>query len=88
MFCLSLGVKQFVYPPGDNHFFHTVEWGHTYLPHRREGGPNIFHTGGQTFYVGGGGTYDDVVEELVVSEANFLLSEASNLSAGARALKF
>ena len=25
---------------------------------------------GQTFYVGGGGTYDDVVEELVVSEVN------------------
>ena len=39
---------------------------------------------GQTFYVGGGGTYDDVVEELVVSEANFHVSEASKLSAGAR----
>ena len=44
----------------------------------------LFVPGGQTFYVGGGGTYDDVVEELVVSEANFLVSEVSKLSAGAR----
>ena len=41
--------------------------------------------------LGGGGAYDDVVEEMDVSEANFLVSaanifvsEASKLSAGAR----
>ena len=46
---------------------------------------------GQTFYVVGGGGYDDVDEEMDVSEANFLVSEAnitvseaSKLSAGAR----
>ena len=46
--------------------------------------------GGQTFYVGGGGTYDDVVEELVVSEAKFLVSKASKLEflGALRALKF
>ena len=49
--------------------------------------------GGQTFYVGGGGAYDDFVKEMNVSEANFLVSaaniivsEASKLSAGARIL--
>ena len=48
--------------------------------------------GGQTFYVWGGGAYDDVDEEIDVSEASFLVresnfffvSEASKLSAGAR----
>ena len=50
-------------------------------------GTNIFTwEGGQTFYVGGGGAYDDVDEEINVSEANFLVSEASKLSAGARIL--
>ena len=45
--------------------------------------------GGQTFYVGGGGAYDNVDEELVVSKANFHVSEASKLYAGAsRALEF
>ena len=33
--------------------------------------------GGQTFFAGGGGAYDDVDEEKVVSEANFLRSEAN-----------
>ena len=42
--------------------------------------------GGQTFYVGGSGGFDDVDEEIDVSEANFLVSEASKLSAGARIL--
>ena len=49
---------------------------------------------GQTFYVGGVGGYDDVDEEMDVSEANFLVSEvniivseASRLSAGARILR-
>ena len=58
-------------------------------------GTNIFPTqvGGQTFFVGGSGGFDDVDEEIDVSEANFLLSEvnifvskASKLSAGARIL--
>ena len=34
---------------------------------------------GQTFYVVGGGGYDDVDEEMDVSEANFLVSEVKNL---------
>ena len=35
------------------------------------GGANIFVSwgGGQTFFVGGGGSYDDVDEEIDVSEA-------------------
>ena len=40
--------------------------------------------GRQTFFVGGSGGYDDVDEEIEVSKANFLVSEASKLSAGAR----
>ena len=40
--------------------------------------------GGQTFNVRGGGAYDDVDEEMVASIVNFLVSEASKLSAGAR----
>ena len=47
--------------------------------------------GGQTFYVGGGGAHDDVVEEMDVSLAKFLVSEVyifvsegSKLSTGAR----
>ena len=50
--------------------------------------------GRQTFYVGGGGAYDDVDEEMDVSEAKFhvsaaniFVSEASKLSAGARILR-
>ena len=66
--------------------------GQTFLTHRRGGDKHFSHTGerggdkhfSHTFYVGGGGTYDDVVEELVVSGANFLVTEASKLSAGAR----
>ena len=42
--------------------------------------------GRQTFYVGGGGAYDDVDEEMNVSEANFLVSAASKFSAVARIL--
>ena len=48
-------------------------------------GTNISHTqegGGHTFFVGDGGGYDDVDEEMDVSEANILVSEASKLSAG------
>ena len=47
--------------------------------------------GGQRLYVGGGGAYDDVDEEMVVSVANFLVSEVnifvrkvSKVSEGAR----
>ena len=61
-----------------------------------EGGRKILHREGgrQTFFVGGSGGYDDVDEEIDVSEASFLMSEAnifvseaSKLSAGARILK-
>ena len=52
-------------------------------------GTNSFHTqgrtnifslmglGGQTFFVGGSSGYDDVDEEMDVSEANFLVTEAN-----------
>ena len=47
--------------------------------------------GGQPFFVGGSGSYDDVDEEIDVCEASFLVSEAdifvseaSKLYAGAR----
>ena len=55
--------------------FHT-QWGdkHFYI----EGGANIFTWGGgQTFYVGCVGGYDDddVDEEMDVNKANFLVSE-------------
>ena len=50
--------------------------GQTFL--HRGGGANIFaFRGGQTFFVGGSGAYNDVDEEMVVSDA-------SKLSAGAR----
>ena len=49
--------------------------------------------GDKHFFVGGGGAYDAVDEEMVVieanypvSEANIFVSEASKLSAGARIL--
>ena len=46
---------------------------------------NIFTWGGgQTFFDGGGGAYDNVDEEMDVSEANILVSEEGKLSAGAR----
>ena len=43
--------------------------------------------GGQTFFVGGSGAYDDDDEEMVVSEANIFVSEASKLSAGAKVFR-
>ena len=70
-----------------------VPGGQTFLTHRRGRGTNIFASrrGGQTFFVGGGAGYDDVDEEIDVSEANFLVSkanilgsEASKLFTGAR----
>ena len=70
-FCLSPGDKQFVCPPGDKHFLHTGEGGGTNISHT-QGGTNIFTLrGGQTFFVGGGGGFDDVEEEIDVSEAKF-----------------
>ena len=42
--------------------------------------------GGQTFFVEGNGANDDDDEEMVVSEVNIFVSEASKLSAGARIL--
>ena len=48
-------------------------------------GTNILNIwGGQTFFVGCSGAYDDVDEEMVVSEANIFESKPSKLSAGAR----
>ena len=53
--------------------------------HTQVGGDKHFYLGGvQTFFVGGG--FDDIDEEIDVSEANLFMSEASNLSAGARVL--
>ena len=42
--------------------------------------------GGQTFYVGGGGGFDDVDEETDVSKANFLGSVANIFVREARKL--
>ena len=78
-FCLSPGDKHFAHTGGrGKHILHTRGRGGSNIFHT-QGGANIFHTqggtniftlrGGQTFYDGGGGTYGDVVEELVVSEA-------------------
>ena len=52
---------------GDKHFFHTGERGDKHFSHR----------GGQTLFVGGGGSYDYVDEEIDVSESSFLVSEAN-----------
>ena len=41
---------------------------------------------GHKFFVGGSGGFDDVDEEIDVRKANFFVSEASKLSAGARIL--
>ena len=63
--------------PGDKHFLHTGEGG-TNISHTQEGGgdKHFSHTGGgQTFFVGGGGGYDDVDEEIDVSEANIYVSK-------------
>ena len=51
--------------------------GQIFFSHR--GGTNLFalRAGGRKFFVGGGGGYDDVDEEIDVSEASFLVSEAN-----------
>ena len=59
---------------------YTQERGGTNISHTHEGGgTNIFDTqgGDKNFFVGGGGAYDDADEEMVVSEANYLVSEAN-----------
>ena len=68
------GQTFFTHSGGDKHFY-IKGGGQTFL---------LWGEGGQTFYVRGGGAYDDVDEEVDVSEANFPVSEASKLSAGAR----
>ena len=88
MFCLSPGGQTYLThrKGGDKHFLHTGG---------RGGGANIFTLRGeQTFYVGGDDAYDDVDEEMDLSEANFpaseeniLVSEVSKLSAGARTFR-
>ena len=98
---LSLSVRQSVchvlfVPRGTNISDTQERWGQTFLTHRREGGgANIFTLRGeQTFYVGGDDAYDDVDEEIDLSEANFpaseaniLVSEVSKPSAGARTFR-
>ena len=70
---LSIYIKRYVGESVSNVLF----VGQTFL---------LWGEGGQTFYVRGGGAYDDVDEEVDVSEANFLVSKASKLSTGARIL--
>ena len=82
--CGSVGLSPFCLSPGDKQIVCPP------------GDKHFSHTegrGGQTFFVGGGGGFRDVDEEIDVSEANFpvseaniLVSEASKLSAGARIL--
>ena len=43
--------------------------GQTFLSHSKRGG--------QTFFVGGRGGYDEVGEQIDLSEANFLVSEVN-----------
>ena len=78
--CLSPGDKHFTVTGdgGDKHFSHTIERGQTFFTHRV--GDKHFCTegGGQTIFVEDGGGYDDddVDEEMDVSEANIVVSEA------------
>ena len=80
-------------PRGQTFLAHGREGGKTFFTHRGGGKHFYIEGGGQTFFVGGSGGFDDVDEEIDVSEANFLVnegnilvSEASKLSAGARIL--
>ena len=45
--------------PGDKHFSHRGGGGQTFLTHRRGSG--------KTYFVGGGGGFDDVVEDIDVT---------------------
>ena len=76
------GGQPFSHTQGGTNIFVSYGWGQKFL--HQEGG-------GQTFFVGGGSGYEDVDEEIDVSEANIFVSEASKFSTGARifrALKF
>ena len=54
---------------GGTNIFHSQEGKNIF---HTQGGTNIFTLrGGQTFFVGGGGGFDDVEEEIDVSEAKF-----------------
>ena len=54
--------------------------GQPFPTHRREGGQTFFtQRGGQAFVVGGSGAYEDVDEEIDVSEANIFVSKACKL---------
>ena len=59
-----------MFVPGNKQFLHTGEGGEqTFFTHRGEG----------TFFVVGGGGYDDVDEEIDESKANFYVSKANIL---------
>ena len=91
---------RFVYPGGTNNLFvprgtflTRRRGGDKHFSHTGEGQRLLYQGGTQTFlrrgghyivYVVGGGGHDDVDEEMYVSEANFLVSKASKLCAGAR----
>ena len=63
-------------PGGQTFLTHRREGGQTILTHRR--GTNIFkQRGGQTFYVGGSGGYDDVYEVMDISEVNLFANSMS-----------
>ena len=67
---------------GDKPFSHTG-WGTDIFTLR--GDKHFCIKGGdKIFFVGGGGAYDDVDEEMDVREADIFVSKASKLSAGAR----
>ena len=66
----SVCPSRFVCPRGTNISYTQERGGQTFLTHRR---------GGQTFFVGGGGGFDDVEEEIDVSEANICVSGAECL---------
>ena len=82
--CVSVRPLHFVCPPE-----RTGEGGgQTFLTHRSEEGQTFLHQErGGIFFIGGCVGYDDVYEEIDVSEANIVVSEASKLSAGARIFK-
>ena len=53
--------------------------GQTFLTHRRGGDKHFYIEGGQKFFVGGSVGFDDVEEEIDVSEANICVSGAECL---------
>ena len=65
---------------GGKHFLHTEE-GRANISYIQERGGQTFLThrrgSGKTCFVGGGGGFDDVDEEMDVSRANFLVREAN-----------